>query len=176
MALIECPECHHEVSDKADKCPNCSYPLAPVDVVTPSSAVKNPYRSGAIMGLIGSIAFIAILAIGLAGAMGASGVEAFDGEASDQGATSMLYIAPLFCILANTLVFGSALVMVKAANRKALLVLAAIAMVFSLVGTVGMVSFLNIMALCIGPLFLWEPVLQLVGAVKMVNAALKTNE
>lgn len=174
MALIECPECHHEVSDKADKCPNCSYPLAPVDVGTPSSAVKNPYRSGAIMGLIGSIAFIAISAIGLAGA---SGVEVFDvGMISVQGAPSMLYIAPLFCILANTLVFGSALVMVKAANRKALLVLAAIAMVLSLVGTVGMVLFLNIMALCIGPLFLWEPVLQLVGAVKMVNAALKTNE
>ena len=173
MALIECPECHHEVSDKADKCPNCSYPLAPVDVVTPSSAAKKPYRSGAIMGLIGSIAFIAIWAVGLAGA---SGGEVFDGGTSDQGAPSMLYIAPLFCILANTLVFGSALVMVKAANRKALLVLAAIAMVFSLVGTVGMVLFLNIMALCIGPLFLWEPVLQLVGAVKMVNAALKTNE
>lgn len=27
MALIYCPECKKEVSDKAEKCPNCAYPL-----------------------------------------------------------------------------------------------------------------------------------------------------
>ncbi len=27
MALIKCPECGHEVSDKASSCPNCGYPL-----------------------------------------------------------------------------------------------------------------------------------------------------
>lgn len=27
MALIPCPECHHEVSDQAEKCPQCGYPL-----------------------------------------------------------------------------------------------------------------------------------------------------
>lgn len=25
MALINCPECGREVSDKAEKCPNCGY-------------------------------------------------------------------------------------------------------------------------------------------------------
>ena len=25
MALIKCPECKHEVSDKAETCPNCGY-------------------------------------------------------------------------------------------------------------------------------------------------------
>lgn len=28
MALIKCPECGAEVSDKAEKCPHCSYPIA----------------------------------------------------------------------------------------------------------------------------------------------------
>ena len=28
MALIECPECEHKVSDKAQNCPNCGYPVA----------------------------------------------------------------------------------------------------------------------------------------------------
>jgi len=27
MALIKCPECNTEVSDKADKCPKCAYPI-----------------------------------------------------------------------------------------------------------------------------------------------------
>jgi len=27
MALVECPECGHEVSDKAKMCPNCGVPL-----------------------------------------------------------------------------------------------------------------------------------------------------
>ncbi len=27
MALIKCPECRSEVSDRADKCPKCAYPL-----------------------------------------------------------------------------------------------------------------------------------------------------
>ena len=25
MALIKCPECKHEISDKAEICPNCGY-------------------------------------------------------------------------------------------------------------------------------------------------------
>lgn len=28
MALIECPECNKEISDKAVSCPNCGYPMA----------------------------------------------------------------------------------------------------------------------------------------------------
>lgn len=27
MALIKCPECGKEISDKAGECPNCGYPL-----------------------------------------------------------------------------------------------------------------------------------------------------
>lgn len=28
MALIECPECGQKVSDKAEKCINCGYPIS----------------------------------------------------------------------------------------------------------------------------------------------------
>ena len=27
MALINCPECENTVSDKAEKCPECAYPI-----------------------------------------------------------------------------------------------------------------------------------------------------
>ena len=30
MALINCPECGTEVSNKAEKCPKCSYPINPI--------------------------------------------------------------------------------------------------------------------------------------------------
>ena len=33
MALIQCPECAHEVSDQAVSCPNCGFPIA----ATPTS-------------------------------------------------------------------------------------------------------------------------------------------
>ena len=28
MGLIKCPECQHDVSDKAAACPKCGYPIA----------------------------------------------------------------------------------------------------------------------------------------------------
>lgn len=30
MALIKCPECGKEISDKALSCPSCAYPIKPV--------------------------------------------------------------------------------------------------------------------------------------------------
>ena len=35
MALITCPECGTEVSDKAEKCPKCAYPLNPNNPISP---------------------------------------------------------------------------------------------------------------------------------------------
>ena len=42
MALISCPECEKEISDKADACPHCGFPLSdgsatPVSAITPES-------------------------------------------------------------------------------------------------------------------------------------------
>ena len=33
MALIKCPECGKEISDKAASCPHCGNPMAPVSVL-----------------------------------------------------------------------------------------------------------------------------------------------
>lgn len=47
MALIECPECGKEISDKADSCPQCGYPIksrsASASVVPPNGVVVNRY-------------------------------------------------------------------------------------------------------------------------------------
>ena len=46
MALIKCPECQTEVSDKADKCPKCASPLKYVDPLE-----KITSRLGLILGI-----------------------------------------------------------------------------------------------------------------------------
>ena len=33
MSLIHCPECGKEISDKAESCPNCGYPMVDLDKV-----------------------------------------------------------------------------------------------------------------------------------------------
>jgi len=34
MALINCPECKNEVSDKAEKCPKCAFPINSSQAIT----------------------------------------------------------------------------------------------------------------------------------------------
>jgi uncharacterized membrane protein YvbJ len=41
MALIKCPECDTEVSDKADKCLKCAYPI---NATSQNSANNQPVR------------------------------------------------------------------------------------------------------------------------------------
>lgn len=35
MALINCPECSKSISDSANNCPNCGYPINPVQMPKP---------------------------------------------------------------------------------------------------------------------------------------------
>ena len=37
MALINCPECGKEISDRAEKCINCGFPLTPVATINDQS-------------------------------------------------------------------------------------------------------------------------------------------
>lgn len=42
MALITCPECEREVSDKAAACPNCGYPFASVEASAKGQQGESP--------------------------------------------------------------------------------------------------------------------------------------
>lgn len=39
MALIKCPECGREVSDRATACPNCGYPIAEMEAAAPQEVI-----------------------------------------------------------------------------------------------------------------------------------------
>jgi len=48
MALIKCPECKKEMSDYADKCPNCGYPVkTTTSAITGTSAGQNTEKNEA---------------------------------------------------------------------------------------------------------------------------------
>lgn len=40
MALIHCPECGREISDKASACPGCGYPIAPDSTASTNAALE----------------------------------------------------------------------------------------------------------------------------------------
>ncbi len=69
MALIKCPECGTDVSDLAEQCPHCAYPIKakhevkePV-VVAKEGCFLQTLNTGCmiIVGIIGSVILFAIL-------------------------------------------------------------------------------------------------------------------
>lgn len=41
MALINCPECNKQISDKAEKCPDCGHPMHPIRIIQPQNFQQN---------------------------------------------------------------------------------------------------------------------------------------
>ena len=64
MALIICPECGKEYSDRADACPNCACPAPHVGRAEVSGNVKSLQKAKKKQSIIPTIILIALLAIG----------------------------------------------------------------------------------------------------------------
>lgn len=58
MALINCPECNEEISDKAGQCPHCGYPL---DVKNKENGSKKMSQKQVILVVVGIICCIIAL-------------------------------------------------------------------------------------------------------------------
>ena len=43
MSLISCPECNHEISNKAISCPNCGYPIVLKNENSKNESISNPF-------------------------------------------------------------------------------------------------------------------------------------
>ncbi len=65
MALVNCPECQHSVSDQAKNCPNCGYPFPPNEPVAEIPAPDSPLskRQPDKKWLIGILCGIAVILI-----------------------------------------------------------------------------------------------------------------
>ena len=67
MALIKCPDCGREVSDRADKCPSCACPLnqdIPASSETVKSGTQRASASYDIGGGLGFAGFVLAVVIG----------------------------------------------------------------------------------------------------------------
>lgn len=59
MALIKCPECGKEISDKAVSCPNCGCPLKETIIETEQSKINTRRKNhGELIVFLGILAFI----------------------------------------------------------------------------------------------------------------------
>lgn len=75
MAIIKCPDCGKEISDRAEACPNCGCPIAakPVYENAPVAEVKKKKKTGIIIAII-AVIIIAAAAV-LVFVLGGSGVK-----------------------------------------------------------------------------------------------------
>ena len=88
MALTNCPDCSHQISDQAHACPKCGHPI---------TSAKNVYvtnvRKGKGKKLIGGILIIValLMAAGSAGKSTSSGTSAFGGLMLFVGIILLIY-------------------------------------------------------------------------------------
>lgn len=170
MALIHCPECGKEVSGKAGSCPNCGHPI---NGEKPQEK-KPSLKTGSIIGLIGGASFIFIIVLLLSGLLSGQQEETPDVTATiETNSSALLGDIAAACCIAATVLFIIGLAMGSRLSRKAAIGVSVAALVLSAIALVGIALYYNVLMICIGWLFLWEPALEVVGSVKMLTAALK---
>ncbi len=172
MAMITCPECGASVSSEAENCPTCGHPI---NIKPKRRSRAAGLRTGAIIGLMGGIAIIIVFLLGYMGAVNESRPEADvtinitttageDALISTLGLTLLLVPIPLFIV---------AVVGADKFNRTAAVALSALALAVSIGALTLTAVYLNVLSICLGWLFLWQPVLEVVGSIKMLSNALR---
>ena len=174
MAIMRCPECGREISDKAAVCPSCGAPISSGKVASAKKA--GSIRTGAIVGAIGSAALSLILIVWCSDAFKSSdssdkvSISLHPAELTDPGLFTILGVGLIVVSLA---LFIAGIVLANKATRKQAMALSVAALATSAMLLIVVVLVLNVMAICLGWLFGWEPILMVVGGLLMVSAALK---
>lgn len=133
-------------------------------------------RGGAIIGLVGGLSFIAVLAVLAIGTMQSTKEPTYTLAPASEGVYGILYAAAFVAIIAAAPVFAVALAFGERLKRKTAMTLSVCAVVLSATGLLGMLMCFNVALVCVGWFFLWEPVLELVGSIKMLKNALRYEE
>lgn len=174
MALTTCPSCNQQLSDEAATCPHCGHPMKQRDSQKEARAA---FKSSSITGLIGGGSFIVLIAVLSAGMLSSSSDTSADVSVSVGSASSpILYLLGFIAIILATACFIAGLALGKKLKRTPAIILSTCTLVASIAGLLGMVLFFGMIALCGGWMFLWQPVLEVIGASKMLSSAMKFDE
>lgn len=63
MALIQCPECKTEISDKANKCPKCGFPIP--QLKGPNNFLRCFFIGGLLELILGGLSFLSQMGNGI---------------------------------------------------------------------------------------------------------------
>lgn len=173
MAMITCPECGANVSSEAESCPTCG---RPINTKSKRRSRSSGLRTGAVIGLIGGIGLIAVLLISLyLGAASESRPEAdiTINVTTTAGEDKLISSLGLALPLVPIPLFIAAVIGADRFNRTTAIALSSASLVISAAALVLMAVFLNVLSICLGWLFLWQPVLEIIGAIKMLSNALR---
>ena len=85
-----------------------------------------------------------------------------------------LYYLGVWSASIAPIVFAIALATNKITSYPVKLGLAIAAFVLSAVGVIGLLFYFNVITICFGFLFLWQPTIELIGAIMMLVGARKT--
>ena len=61
MAIIRCPECDREISDKAEKCPHCGYPLKSAKTSEESNTMSDTRFKKKVIFLLALLVFAVLM-------------------------------------------------------------------------------------------------------------------
>lgn len=173
MPITSCPVCGREVSQEAASCPHCGHPLGGA---SKDAAHKTSLKRGSIVGLVGAVPFVILLALLLLGVFNEPDVASNtpDVSVSVESGTSSLIGSIGFIATALALIpFVLGVVLDKRLSRGGAVALSAVALAVSVVGFAGIVFYWGMLAICVGWLLFWEPILEVVGAAFMLTSALR---
>ena len=176
MAMITCPSCGKPVSDEAESCPSCGQPIKKKDV---NHAHRAGYRSGAITGLIGGVGYILLFVLLSTGLFNKAEETTKSSDASisvESGQNPTLLVVGVLAVLAVTALFLAGVILAKRLKRTPAIILAAAALVVSVIGMIGIFFYTGMLAICLFWLVMWQPILEVVGASRMLLHALKYEE
>ncbi len=172
MAMVKCAECGKEVSDKATTCPSCGAPIAGVQATQQEK--EHSVRPGAITGLIGAIGYPIVLGI----------LQAIDDNTPDRPAAITISANPaegwtivipaILCgVIVGAICFVIGIAFGNKLNRTKSLILSCSSLIASLTVLLSIFAGWNMLLMCVGWVFGWEPVLMTWGSVKMLKSSLR---
>ena len=175
MAMITCPSCGKPVSDEAESCPSCGQPIKKKDS---NHKHRAGYRSGAITGLIGGVGYILLFVLLSAGLFNKAEETENSGASIsvESGANPTLAVVGILAVLAVTVLFLAGVILAKRLKRTPAIILAAAALVVSVIGMIGVFYYTGMLAICLFWLVMWQPILEVVGASRMLSNAFKYEE